>query len=373
MRWFYVCPVCKNKDKKYLAINEKGIYCRKCILLSKSNYASKNKYLNQSIINANLKYQLSKTQLKASNQILNYVKNNKSVIVNAVCGAGKTELVYQSIEYMLNQNKIVAFAVPRKDVVIEIYNRLVKDYPNVDVSCVYGGNTSKVTGQLIVLTTHQLFRYKRYFDLLILDEADAYPFYGNQLLNEFLYQSIKGPIIYLSATIKDSYLKQCKNIVLVNKRFHNHDIPIPKVIRYYFFNKIDTLKKIISLERKKPILIFVPTISVGKKLSHILNIPFVYSSYKHKQEYVDMFKESKISILITTSILERGITLKNVQVIVYEASHQLFDESSLIQIAGRVGRKIDAPTGNVYFLTNKKTTSINLCIKKLKQKNKAIV
>ena len=373
MRWFYVCPVCKNKDKKYLAINEKGIYCRKCILLSKSNYASKNKYLNQSTIKANLKYQLSKAQLKASNQVLNYVKNNKSVIVNAVCGAGKTELVYQSIEYMLNQNKIVAFAVPRRDVVIEIYNRLVKDYPNVDVSCVYGGNTSKVTGQLIVLTTHQLFRYKSYFDLLILDEADAYPFYGNQLLNEFLYQSIKGPIIYLSATIKDSYLKQCKNIVLVNKRFHNHDIPIPKVIRYYFFNKIDTLKKIISLERKKPILIFVPTISVGKKLSLILNIPFVYSSYKYKQEYIDMFKENKISILITTSILERGITLKNVQVIVYEASHKLFDESSLIQISGRVGRKIDAPSGNVYFLTNKKTHSINQCIKKLKQKNKAIV
>ena len=67
------------------------------------------------------------------------------------------------------------------------------------------------------------------------------------------------------------------------------------------------------------------------------------------------------------------MTFFDVQVIVYEANHKLFDESSLIQISGRVGRKIDAPSGNVYFLTNKKTPSINQCIKKLKQKNKAIV
>ena len=34
--------------------------------------------------------------------------------------------------------------------------------------------------------------------------------------------------------------------------------------------------------------------------------------------------------------------LFDVQVIVYEANHKLFDESSLIQISGRVGRKIKA-------------------------------
>ena len=75
---------------------------------------------------------MTKTQQIASDQIYAYVSNNKSVIVNAVCGAGKTELVYKSIEYYLNLNKIVAFAIPRKDVVIEIYNRLKNDYENVE-------------------------------------------------------------------------------------------------------------------------------------------------------------------------------------------------------------------------------------------------
>lgn len=273
---------------------------------------------------------------------------------------------------MINQNKVVAFAVPRKDVVIEIYNRLVKDYPGVDITSVYGNHNQKLNGQIVVLTTHQLFRYKNHFDLLILDEADAFPYYKNELLEQFLYQSVKGPIIYLSATIKKLFLRVCKNIVFVNRRYHNFDLPVPKVIKYYFFNKIETLKTIILKERKKPILIFVPTIKIGQDLSNKLNIPFVYSSFSQKQKYIDLFKENKINILITTSILERGVTLKNVQVIVYEASHKLFDESSLIQISGRVGRKIDAPNGNIYFLTSHKTDSIKQCINKLKQKNKAI-
>ena len=324
-------------------------------------------------IKANINYSLTQTQQKASEEILNYVRNNQSVIVNAECGAGKTELVYQSIEYMVNQNKKVAFAIPRKDVVIEICNRLKKDYPTLKISAVYGGNTNDLEGQLVVLTTHQLFRYKNYFDLLILDEADAFPYYKDELLNNFLKSSVKGPIVYLSATIKDDYKKECKNIVYVNRRFHNYDLPVPKVIRFNLFNKIVKLKQIIALNLYKQILVFVPTIDIGRKISKITGYNFVYSSLKNKQEIIDMFKEKRIRVLITTSILERGMTFFNVQVIVFDTQHDLFDESSLIQISGRVGRKLKAPTGNVYFLTTKTTSSIKKCIKTIKKKNKAIV
>ena len=106
--------------------------------------------------------------------------------------------MYQSIEYFVNLNKKVGFAIPRKDVVIEIYDRLKKDYKDIKVISVYGNHNDIIDGQLIVLTTHQLFRYKNYFDLLILDEADAFPYYKNDLLNSFLKNSCKGPIVYLS-------------------------------------------------------------------------------------------------------------------------------------------------------------------------------
>ena len=320
-----------------------------------------------------MNYKLTNTQENASNQILKYVSNNQSVIVNAVCGAGKTELVYSSIEYFINNNKKVAFAIPRKDVCIEIYNRLKNDYPNVELSLVYGGHSKYLQGQLIVLTTHQLYRYKNYFDLLILDEADAFPYYNNEFLELFLNESVKGPIIYLSATIKEDYLKKCNNVVYVNKRFHNYDLPVPQIIKYNKLNKTKILLNKLNSLKGKPVLIFVPTIECGKKLSKKTNIPFVYSSFDKKTKYISDFKENKIKTLITTSILERGVTFFDVQVIVFDADHKMFDVSSLIQISGRVGRKLKAPTGNVYFLSCSISNEMNICIKEIIEKNKTVV
>ena len=281
-------------------------------------------------------------------------------------------MVYQSIEYFVNLNKKVGFAIPRKDVVIEIYDRLKKDYKDIKVISVYGNHNDIIDGQLIVLTTHQLFRYKNYFDLLILDEADAFPYYKNDLLNSFLKNSCKGPIVYLSATIRNEYLKICKNIVYVNRRFHNDDLPVPIFKKYYYFNKIKVLKDTLQSLKNKQILIFVPTIEIGKKLSSKLNISFIYSSFNKKEQIIEKFKNNLIKILITTTILERGMTFYDVQVIVFEANHILFDKSSLVQIAGRVGRKINATKGKIYFLSTCKSECIKQCIKTIKEKNKTI-
>ena len=340
--------------------------------MTKGKKANNLTYSSNNNIKANLNYSLTKTQDKASNEILSYVLKNQSVIVNAVCGAGKTELVYKSIEHYINKGLKVAFTIPRKDVCIEIYNRLKKDYPSIDISLVYGGHTKNLEGQLIVLTTHQLYRYENYFDLLILDEADAFPYYKDELLETFLNKSVKGPIIYLSATIKDDYLSKCSNVVLVNKRFHNHDLPVPTIIKYNKLNKIKVLNNVINSLKNKPILIFVPTIEIGMQLSKKINIPFVYSSFLEKEKFINDFKNKAINKLITTSILERGMTFFDVQVIVYESNHKLFDVSSLIQISGRVGRKINAPSGKVLFLCDKTSKEMNICIKEIIEKNKTV-
>lgn len=234
---------------------------------------------------------------------------------------------------------------------------------------VYGGHNDNLKGQLIVLTTHQLFRYDNYFDLLILDEADAFPYYQNDLLEVFLKRSVKGPIVYLSATIKDSYLRECKNVVYVNRRFHNVDLPVPKYIKYNNLNKFKKISEVINNLKGKPILIFVPTIEIGKQLSLKTSYIFIYSSSKEKDKIIEEFKKGKIKILITTSILERGITFFDVQVIVYEADHFLFDDSSLIQISGRVGRKMKASTGKVFFLAKTFSSSMKKCVQDIMTKN----
>jgi len=60
-------------------------------------------------------------------------------------------------------------------------------------------------------------------------------------------------------------------------------------------------------------------------------------------------RNQQIPGLLTTTILERGITIKNVQVAVVGAESRIFTSSALIQISGRVGRKADFPKGDIVF------------------------
>ncbi|MCB7430269.1 helicase, partial [Erysipelatoclostridium ramosum] len=73
--------------------------------------------------------------------------------------------------------------------------------------------------------------------------------------------------------------------------------------------------------------------------------------------------------LIATTVLERGITIKGIHVVIYQADHPVFNEASLIQMIGRVGRNIEMPTGRGLFLCTKKTRDIERCIRALQLMN----
>ena len=123
-----------------------------------------------------------------------------------------------------------------------------------------------------------------------------------------------------------------------------------------------------------PIFIFTPTIEKCENLFKILRSfieggECVHSKKKDRQEIIRNFREGKYKFLVTTAVLERGVTVKGLQVIIYDADNSIYDAQALIQIAGRVGRKIDAPEGDVFFLVNKVTKEINDAIETIKSKN----
>ena len=64
--------------------------------------------------------------------------------------------------------------------------------------------------------------------------------------------------------------------------------------------------------------------------------------------------------------------MKDLQVIVFRADHAIYDEYSLVQIAGRVGRKKDAPEGEVIFIAREETTHIQRAIQSIVTANKAL-
>lgn len=304
-----------------------------------------------------INFELNKYQKEASNKILEYYLKNKNIIVDAVCGAGKTEMLLEVIKVALNSNKIVAFACPRQQLLIELYERINNYFNHDQIGLVCGKIKKNIKSNFIFLTTHQLVKYKNYFDLLIIDEIDAFPFCDNYVLEKAALASAKQ-FIYLSATVPQKYLElvKRKKLVLISN-YHRHHLKKavkPKIIKKNSIFKLVFLYKFLK-ENKQPLIVYVSSIKKGHELELILKlmnkkVKFV-SSKNINSEAINSLKNKELELLISTTVLERGITLKELNVIVYDCENNIFNCDTLIQICGRVGRDSIYYGGKVIFLT----------------------
>ncbi len=377
----FKCPKCGNSDDRFNGIKNGKPYCRKCISFSGESANKRN--IKKGAITFSLKYKLSKDQQEISKKIVENYKNGTNTLINAVCGSGKTELVYGVIAHALSTGKQVGFTVPRRDVAQELYLRIKEVFSSNKVILVCGDHHKELEGDVVVLTTHQLYRYEKYFGLLIMDEIDAFPYKGNDVLEAMFQRAVEGNYVMMSATPSDEVLqhfsRQNHDILYLNKRYHGHKLPEPKYIQKFGINTWFELLKILKrfIDEGKPVFIFVPTIQICEYLCEKLlkKIPdgnFVHSKCRDREQRIKDFRNGKYKYLVTTAVLERGVTVKNLQVIVYEADHEIYDECTLVQIAGRVGRKYDAPEGEVIFLGFKKTRAIVGAIEQIKTKNNSL-
>ena len=377
MKSFFVCENCGNSDINKIGERNGEYYCRACLeFRGQMAEPVQNKPLNLEI---KINYELTKSQQDISRQVLQNFRLKKNSLIYAVCGAGKTELVFGVIKHALSEGKQVGFTIPRREVVIEIANRLKNTFPKAKVISVFGDQTKILTGNIIVLTTHQLFRYPNYFDLLIFDEIDAFPYAGDFVLEAMFKKSIRGNYVILSATpsklLLDEFSKT-DSVLTLFSRFHNKKIPVPAFVRGYgtlnFFYLIRYLRAFIKCT--KPVLIFVPTIAKADFLFKLLSRFFkkgniVHSKKADKTMIIEQFKNRNYDYLVTTTVLERGVTIVGLQVIIYGADSSIYDSASLIQIAGRVGRKKEESDGEVIFIGTKKTQSIKAAISDINEKN----
>ena len=97
---------------------------------------------------------------------------------------------------------------------------------------------------------------------------------------------------------------------------------------------------------------------------------FLKKGGQNRDKIIDDFKNKKYHYLITTSILERGITIRNLQVIIYNCDNLVFDKKTIIQIAGRVGRKKDATQGEVILISKTQSQDMIDAIKDIKDANR---
>ena len=207
------CLRCNNEDPTYFYKGSKGYYCRKCIRFSRVLLEEELKSFDYQIApdagEYSFSYELTDAQKQISEKCPEALKKS-DVLLHCVCGAGKTEITVQSIAHYLEQGYKVAYAISRKEVVIELAKRFQDIFRKAKVTAVYGGHHECLKGDLIVCTCHQLFRYYRSFDLLVIDEADAFPLKGDETLMNIALNSCRGRLIFSTATVDEQLAKILK-------------------------------------------------------------------------------------------------------------------------------------------------------------------
>lgn len=377
------CQRCGNTDIRHFCKDHGVWYCRKCIGFSRMDVGESVPYVNVSRkrfhVQPQMDFELTESQKRISYDLCTYLKQGMDVFVYAATGAGKTECTFESIVMYLAQGKKVAFSISRRQVVLEIKERLQKVFPTLSVIAVAQGYTGRTDGDIIVCTMHQLYRYPYTFDLLICDEVDAFPYIGNDVLQSITKQACIGQCVYLSATPDATHLKAIEQgkmkMVCLFERPHKHPLIIPKVIRASKGMQLIYIVYycLVWVRNHKQVLVFVPRRQDTRWLHTVLSLFFavnrVDSSSENKDEVMAEFRNHTFDILISTTLLERGITVPSVQVIVYQADHIVFTTASLIQIFGRVGRSFKDPTGQGVCLCQYTSDSIRECVNQLHRMN----
>ena len=392
------CLRCNAKVYAQLPNGKK--YCRACIGLGRiveGDYLIRNKQKINFAIKANggltWKGELTSLQAEIARKLVENYINGQDSLVHAVTGAGKTEMLFPLIAHCLAEGKRCCISTPRIDVVNELYPRFQNAFSEIKIGK-YHGREYQEPGleQLTICTTHQLLKFFHAFDLLIIDEADSFPYVHNSELHFAAKNAIndKGQRVYLTATPTIdllAYVEKGKLQKLKLKRmFHGNLLPVPKEKLFLrpllHQNKINVnlIKEIIKVvEAGHPLLLFVPRVDQinlyidalkkDPKLSKI-EISGVHANDTDRIKKVEKFRAGKTRLLVTTTILERGVTFNHVWVIVVQADDKIYSASSLVQIAGRVGRDKTDSSGLVLFCYHKYTNSIRNAMKQIREMNK---
>ncbi|PKK94884.1 MAG: hypothetical protein CVV60_04165 [Tenericutes bacterium HGW-Tenericutes-5] len=359
-------------------------YCLDCFLYKEVNSSMylirRIRKTSQKKHELNLGFDLSDLQKTGSNFLVENYSNGKDSFLQAVCGAGKTEMVLEVIVEALNKGNRIAFVIPRVEIIKQVALRIQSYLPYTKVCSLYGGVRFDEAFDLIILTPQQLIRFYQEFDLMIIDEVDAFPFVDNLFLERLVKKSSneKSLFIYMSATVSLKYKKLIEENYLafhmIPRRFHNQDLAVPIFVQADSYQDIRIIETIKSLnETTKSMIVYLPSIKMGKVFKEYLtglniNCDLITSEIKYKASVLKDFERGKFKVLISTTILERGVTFHNVNVIVIEAANKVYNEATLIQIAGRVGRSGDEAI--VLFLSKEKSDAMVKARRKIVEFNK---
>ncbi|QGP92195.1 Transcription-repair-coupling factor [Neomoorella glycerini] len=346
-----------------------------------------------------LNFALTPAQVDAYREAESFVfqGKEKECLLWAACGAGKTEVTCGAIAAALSRGRNVLYACPRREVIRELEVRLTSVWPQLRILSLYGGSPGKFgTADLILATTHQALRFYRRFDLVILDEVDAFPLSEDPMLYYAVARARRedGQTLFLTATPPAGLVARVRRrqvkVIYLPARHHGHPLPVPEILRDPFLSRpgakrlprslVNCLD--LTLAEEVQLIIFVPAVKLVEEVVAWLlqerpgpdpNRPWVqgcYAAHPRRDEIIASFRREEFPVLVTTTVMERGITIPRLNVLVlYADEERIFTANTLIQIAGRAGRSPAYPSGRVWFLASRISPAMAVARRQIQEFN----
>ena len=306
----------------------------------------------------------------------------KDLIGSAQTGTGKTAaFLLPIINDILNKNEHEAskclIVVPTRELAIQIDQQMqgLSYFTRVNSIAVYGGGDGDLFTQekialsggvsVITATPGRLIAHLKMgyvnmesLDFLVLDEAD-------RMLDMGFHQDIQKIISFLpkkrqnlmfSATMPPKIRTLAKE-VLNNPEEINVAVSVPaeKIIQVGFVvydkQKIPMIEHILSVGNFSSIIIFCSTKDKTKNLTKSLkklrfSVAEIHSDLDQKDrgKVLNLFKAKKITILVATDILSRGIDIEDIELVInYDVPSDVED------YIHRIGRTARAAAKGVAF------------------------
>ena len=327
-------------------------------------------------------------------------------LVWAVTGAGKTEVAFGALELALERGHPVLFASPRREVAVDVALRARAVFGEERVRLVVGGRPQApgasrafgdpqadrawpVAGRLVVATTHQVLRFYHAFTLAVVDEADAFPFSGCRMLEHAVARAVRpeGFVAVMTATPGPEWLARARAagwpVLLVPVRHHGHPLPVPAVWVHRAMaaweqapDRPERVPLVLRrwLQQRRPggrVLVFAPTVRLVEAAAEALGVPACHSRHPAREATAAAFASGRTAVLVASPVLERGLTFEDVDVLVLFAHHEpIFDEGTLVQMAGRCGRTARSPQGRVLFAAARLTRSMRAAVRHILAMNR---
>ena len=341
----------------------------------------------------NLPFELTKDQLKSVEDIYNDMVNPTQMnrLLQGDVGSGKTIVSFIALYMNYLAGYQGSLMAPTEILSIQHYNNIKKILPDLNIELLTGKTKAKEKNEIleklknneidILIGTHSLISENVVYSNLGLVITDEQHRFGVNQRANLKNKGTNPDILYMSATpIPRTYALTIYGDMEVS---NIKTMPSGRIEVKTLLKKDSEIKDVLGLMYKElknnhQAYVIAPLIETNEEtemenvyeLQEKMNKAFgkLYKvgilhgkmSNKEKDEVMNDFKENKIQILVSTTVIEVGIDVKNATVITIFDSYR-FGLSALHQLRGRVGRS--TLESYCILISSKETERLNVLTK----------